>query len=148
MNIDKLIGSQLRRAIKDEPRGGTGFGLRLAKFLGREWSKQTVYDAGQGLRKFRVAELVAIAQATGRPAHYFLEAPVGVEAVELDPGAAPIDAGRLRDLFRIPEPRDLKDPERMLLNAVEGVLEDLEAQRKDLAWALGIWRSGFEGGES
>jgi hypothetical protein len=147
VNIDKLIGTRLRTAVGR--RGGLRFGIRLGEFLGKEWSRQTVYDAGQGLRKFRVAELVAIARATNRPAHYFLDAAsAGVETIELEAGAPTIDAEEIRNLFRIPEPQELSDTTRIALNEIEGHIEDLEAALPRLKWAAGLLRLAESGGES
>ncbi len=136
MKIDEVIGRRLRKAIKNDPRGGLRFGIRLSDFLGREWSKQTVYDAAQGLRKFRVAELVAIARATNRPVHYFLDAAAENQVtIEVESGGPTVDAEELRDLFRIAEPRDLSSDDRIVLNQIEGTIEQLEAECRDLRYA-------------
>ena len=138
--IDRVIGSRLRTALRDEPRGAPGFGIRLGDFLGTEWGKQSVYDACQGLRKFRVTEIVALAQATNRPAHYFLDAEaLGLASVEVADGKT-VSAGALRNLFRIPEPRQLDEATRMAVSQIEGAIETLEAERQELLYAVRLLR--------
>src|SRR5207244_7846241 len=70
----------------------------------REWTKQNFYAATAGKRAFKVADLIALAAATGAQIHQLLDAEaLGLEEVELYPGRQ-IAAAELRDLFRTVDP--------------------------------------------
>jgi hypothetical protein len=134
MRLDELIGARLKGVVKEQEGKGVGFGLRLRRFIGRPWDKQAVYEAIVGRRKIRVSELVAFARATGRPAHYFLDARSipGVRAVEVGPDADTIGADELRDLFRTPEPRDMSRDIKVALDMIAAEIDDLTGHARRL----------------
>ena len=146
--VDRLIGIRLKEALKTEPGGGAGLGRRLGRFLGKDWTRQAVYEAGAGDRHFRIADLVALARATNRPAHYFLDAAAeGIDSVEFGPGAEPVTAEELLNLFRIPEPRDPASVSEVVVNYMRGTAETLRAEAAELEWAAGLI-AGPEGDKS
>ncbi len=133
MSLDELIGARLRAAVKQEAGDGAKFGKRLSRFIGKEWGRQTVYEANEGRRKFRVSELVAFAQATHQPVHFFLDASsAGVQKVELVPGSEAIDGEELTNLFRIPEPRDMSRDVEVAVMLIQGAIKGLSAPARDL----------------
>jgi hypothetical protein len=103
MNVNELLGKRLGQIIPK--RGGTDFARRLSTQFGLDWTKQTIYDATTGRRVFRVAELIALAQASGSQIHELLDASaVGATEVEIS-DAKKISAAELRDLFTLPGPK-------------------------------------------
>jgi hypothetical protein len=131
-SLDELIGARLRVAVNQETDDVLSFRDRLAPFVRKAWSRQTLYDARGGTRKFRVTDLVAIARATGKPVHFFLDAAAeGFQKVEL-PGTEPIDADELLNLFRKEEPRDMTRDMKVALASIEDVMDELATQAREL----------------
>jgi hypothetical protein len=132
-SLDELIGARLRVAVNQGVGGGAGFRERLAPFVSTAWTRQTLYDACSGRRKFRATDLVAIARATTQPVHYFLEAAAaGIQEVELHPDTEAIDGEELLNLFRKEEPRDMTRDMTVGLAAIEDVMDDLAQASADL----------------
>jgi hypothetical protein len=145
VSVDQLVGIRLKAALAASKVDGARFGRDLAKFLGsggKGWNRQTVYEAGQGKRKFRVAELVAFARALSLPAHYFLDAAAAGEETVGD-GAEAIDAEGLRNLFRIPEPRSAERDELVALRMIDGVVDQLQAEQRELGDAMRLLRGTY-----
>lgn len=75
MTVNVLIGkriSYLRVRLKES---GAKFGKRLAPYLGEPWSRQTVWEAENGQRDFRMEEVLALAEAGKVTVQFFLTPP-------------------------------------------------------------------------
>jgi hypothetical protein len=81
---------------------GAKFGRRLEEDLGEPWSRQTVWEAENGMREFRAEELVALARAGNVTVDYFLTAPAKTK-VQLK-GGSTLTSSELIDLLRAPQP--------------------------------------------
>ena len=97
MDINEVIGKRIKQYI--------GASKRDAFIEELGWPVQSYYDAVIGRRTFRVADLVAIARASGVPAYKFVDASglsesktgKAVKTVELGEGAKQITSAELLD---------------------------------------------------
>lgn len=94
MDINKLIGTRLAEFVGPDKRD---------EFIeAMDWKEQTYYEARIGRRVFRVAELAAMAKASGRQVWEFVDARglKDARSVTLGTGSKPtISAGALLDAF-------------------------------------------------
>ncbi|AWD24953.1 helix-turn-helix transcriptional regulator [Micrococcus luteus] len=81
MNIEEVIGTNLRRVREGRGQSQTEFGAALGEVLGSTWKPQTVSAAEKGRRQFVAADLVALAHALGVPVPTLLTPPSDVTTV-------------------------------------------------------------------
>ena len=100
ISLNDLIASRLRHLRTRLGESGAAFGLRLEPYMGKPWSRQTVFEAEKGEREFRVEELFALAAAGKVPVQYLLTPPRGV-AIAWKSGTL-VKAAQLINLLREP----------------------------------------------
>ena len=81
MNIEEVIGTNLRRVREGRGQSQTEFGAALGEVLGSTWKPQTVSAAEKGRRQFVAADLVALAHALGVSVPTLLTPPSDVTTV-------------------------------------------------------------------
>lgn len=81
-----MVARNVARLRKSRGLRQEDFGRALARYTGREWSRQTVYEAEAGTRRIAADELVAFAEVLDVPLSAFYEPPGGVEEVTFPSG--------------------------------------------------------------
>jgi hypothetical protein len=103
VHINKVIGSRLADLVSQKQRDD------FVEAMG--WKEQTYYEARSGRREFRVAELIAMAIATGKPAWMFLDATATEQTVTFSVGAATRTRRKGRRQPHSPSQRELASEE-------------------------------------
>jgi hypothetical protein len=95
VKLEKMIGAQVA-AARDGKMTQAELGERVGRYLGKQWSRQTVSAAEKGGRAFTALELLALSTELDVPLSSLLS-PVGDEAdgVVETPGGIPIPVARL-----------------------------------------------------
>lgn len=95
MKLEKVIGAQIA-AARDGKMTQAELGERVGRYLGKQWSRQTVSAAEKGGRSFTALELLVLSVELEVPLYsLFGSADVGDDKMIETPGGVPISPERL-----------------------------------------------------
>ncbi len=101
MSINDLVGTRIRYLRGRLKESGDRFGQRLEPYLGKPWSRQTVWEAENGKREFRIEEVFALAQAAKVTVQFFFVDPPKKTTIKWQSGSD-VSATELTSLLREP----------------------------------------------
>lgn len=121
MRLEEVIGGNIRARREDMGITQEDLGRQVARYLGREWPRQSVFTAEKGGRSFTANELLAFALALGVSMRDLFRPPADEQVVTMSSGVS-VDAGWLQ---LVGAPTD-KESE---LQQLRQLLRDLESRQ-------------------